>query len=134
MKKWVFAGIGIAIMVISAYVFLWNGFSNIERITVRTYDSNTDTYGETKIITDDATIKKFTKILNRANRETDVHYEMDQREDYKITVNYEDGASDSFLAWNHDGLNVFLIWPAENDVLRVANKNHRTDFLKILND
>lgn len=134
MKKRIFSCIGIAIVAISGYVFMWNGFSNIERINVQTFDSSTESYGEAKVITDDATLKKVTKFLNQANREKDVLYEMEHREDYRITVHYEDGALDSFLAWNHEGLNVFLIWPAESDVLRVTQKNQRTAFLEILNE
>ena len=134
MKKWLLALIGIAVVVLSGYAFFSNGFSNIESVKIQTFDSSTDEYGEAKIITDEATLKKVTKFLNRANHEKDVHYEMDQREDYKITVYYENGMSDGFLAWNHPGLNVFLVWPAENSVLRVANKNHRTELLEILNN
>lgn len=134
MNKWLLAMIGIAVVALSGYAFLSNGFSNIERVNVQTYDSSTDEYGEAKIITDKATVKKVTKFLNRANRETNVQYEMSRREDYKITVYYENGKSDLFYAWNHPGLNVFLIWPAETDVLRVENQRHHTEFLKILND
>ncbi len=134
MKKWVLAGVGIALLIISAYTFLWNGFSNIDRIAVQAYDRNLDSYGEVKVITDDATIINFTKMLNRADLETNVHYEMDIREDYAITVYYEDGRTDSFMAWNHEGLNIFLVWPSESGVLRVTQKDHRTDFLNILND
>ncbi|MBB5180224.1 hypothetical protein HNQ44_001652 [Planomicrobium koreense] len=134
MKKWLIALIGIAVVVLSGYAFLSNGFSNIENIKVQTYDSSTDEYGEAKIITDEATLKKVTKFLNRANRETNVHYEMSRREDYKIAVYYENGMSDNFYAWNHPGLNVFLKWPAESGVLRVENKSHRTELLEILND
>ena len=120
MKKWVLAVIGIAIVGLSGYVFLSNGFSDIKSVKVHTYDSSIDEYVEEKIITDKATVKKVTKFLNRANRETNVHYEMSRREDYKITVYYENGMSDGFLAWNHPGLNVFLVWSAENSVLRVV--------------
>lgn len=134
MKKWLLAMIGIAVVALSGYAFLSNGFSDIESIKVQTFDSSTNEYDERKIITDEATIKKFTKMLNRANREKDVHYEMDRREDYKITVYYENGMSDGFLAWNHPGLNIFLIWPAESDVLRVADKSHRTELLEMLNN
>ncbi|MGB6407293.1 MAG: hypothetical protein WBF39_07435, partial [Planococcus donghaensis] len=134
MKKWLLALIGIAVMVLSGYAFLSNGFSNIESIKVQVFNSSTGEYEEAKIITDEATLKKVTKFLNRANRETNVHYEMSRHEDYKVTVYYENGMSDNFYAWNHPGLNVFLVWPAESGVLRVENKSHRTELLEILND
>lgn len=133
MKKWVLLLIGIVIVISSGYAILSNGFSNIEGIKVQKFDRGTNDFNEGKVIKDSSTIKTFTKLLNRANHEKNVNYEMEKREDYKVTVIYENGTNDGFLVWNHEGLNVFVIRPSKNDVLRIKNENHRKEFLEILN-
>lgn len=132
MIKWVLLVIGIVIVISSGYAILSNGFSNIESIKVQKFDKDKNDFNEGKIIKDNSTIKNLTKMLNRANHEKNVNYEMVEREDYKITVIYENGTTDGFLVWNHEGLNVFLMRPSKSDVLRIKNEVHIKGVLEIL--
>ncbi|MDN7240641.1 hypothetical protein QWY14_02515 [Planococcus sp. N028] len=132
MKKKVLISIGIGIVLLSSYVLLSNGFHNIGSIEVQRFDRETNELMEEKIITDTSAIKGFTKILNRANRDNNVSYEMSRQEDYRINVLYENGETDVFLGWNQEGVNILLPRTTTNDVFRIENKKHIKGFLEIV--
>lgn len=132
MKKRAFILMGIVLSLLSSYAIFSNGFYHIERIEVKSYDRTTNELIDEKSITDDAMIKEFEGILNRANRQDNTGYEMSRPEDYQITVLYEDGNTDGFLVWNQVGVNLFLQRTTENDVFRIKNERHIKEFLEIL--
>lgn len=132
MKRKILVFIGIAIVFMSGYAILSNGFYNIDSIEVQSFDRETNELIEEKVITDNPTIKNFTRILNRANRDNNAGYEMSRREDYRISVLYENGEIDEFLVWNQEGVNIFLPRITANDVFRIENKRHIKEFLEII--
>ena len=132
MKRKILFFIGIAIVFMSGYAILSNGFYNIDSIEVQSFDRETNELIEEKVITDNPTIKNFTRILNRANRDNNAGYEMSRREDYRISVLYENGEIDEFLVWDQEGVNIFLPRITANDVFRIENKRHIKEFLEII--
>lgn len=132
MKKRAFIFVGIVLSVLSSYAIFSNGFYHIERIEVKSYDRSTNVLVGEKSITDDAVVKEFKRILNRANRQNNTGYEMSRPEDYLITVLYENGNTDEFLVWNQVYVNLFLPRTTENDVFRIENERHIKEFLQVL--
>ena len=59
MKRKVLIFIGIAIVFMSGYAILSNGFNNINRIEVQGFGRETNELIEEKVITDSSTIKNF---------------------------------------------------------------------------
>lgn len=132
MKRKILFFIGIAIVFMSGYAILSNGFSNIDSIEVQSFDRETNELIEERVITDNPTIKNFTRILNRADRDNNAGYEMSRREDYRISILYETGDIDEFLVWDQEGVNIFLPRITANDVFRIENKQHIKEFLEII--
>jgi hypothetical protein len=133
MKKWILIFIGIMIVIISGYAIFSNGFSNIESIEVQKFDRSSNEYNEVKVIKDSTSLKTFTKILNRANREGNAFYEMAHHDDFKVTINYEDDSTEELLVWKEFGGNTtFIVRPIKHDVFRIENENRRKEFLEIL--
>lgn len=132
MKRKILIFIGIAIVFMSGYAILSNGFYNIKSIEVQSFDRETHELIEEKVITDIPTIKNFTRILNRASRDNNVGYEMSREKDYRITVLYENGETDKFSVWYQTNGTFFIPRTTANDVFRIENKRHIKEFLEIL--
>ncbi|MDF2556327.1 MAG: hypothetical protein K0R71_155 [Bacillales bacterium] len=134
MKKWILIFIGIVIAIIIVNLNLSNGFSNIDSIKVQKYDESSNEYNDGKVIKDSNSIKNFTKTLNRANQEKNAFYSTAHRDDFKVTITYEDDTTEVLFVWKDFGGNTtFIVRPTKHDVFRVKNENHRKAFLKILN-
>ena len=130
MMKWLLLFIGLVIAIISVYAIFSNGFSNIKSLKVQEFDRGSNKYNKGKVIKDSSSLKIFTKILNRANHETNAHYEMAFKEDFKVTITYEDDTKEDLFVWKNSG---FIIRYPKNDVFRIKNESQRKEFLKVLN-
>lgn len=132
MKKWFVIILTLSVLVFCGYVFFYNGISNIERIEIEKYNHKTETYDQEKIITDQTSIKTFTKSLNRARHEKNTIYEMANHEDYLVTVTYEDGATDEFKVWESSGRYTHIIRAGESDNFKINGDKNREKLIKLL--
>ncbi|XXM70641.1 hypothetical protein ACQ0QQ_13040 [Lysinibacillus sphaericus] len=132
MKKWVLILLGLAVLGFGAYVYFYNGISNIEQLKIQAYNHKTETYGEGKVLKDELSIKIFTKSLNRARHEKNTIYEMANHQDYLVTVSYEDGGTDEFKVWGSSGRFTHIIRAGEGDNFKISGDKKREKLLKRL--
>ncbi|MGR3762813.1 hypothetical protein [Rossellomorea sp. NS-SX7] len=132
MKRWVLILLVLSVLIFSGYVYFYNGISNIERMTIQTYNHKMETFDKGKLVTDGSSIKTFTRILNRARHETNTIYEMAEHEDYFVTVTYESGGTDEFRVWGSSGRYTHIIRSGNDDSFKISNKGSRKELLNIL--
>ncbi|MBK3495082.1 hypothetical protein JFL43_09475 [Viridibacillus sp. YIM B01967] len=133
MKKWFLLLIGIVVIIIGVFLILSNGFSNTESIKVQKLDRETNQFDEGIIIRDSSKLKTFKKILNGANHERNISYEMAYREDFRVTLTFEDDTTDVLNVWKKSGDSTFIILYTKNEAFRIKNESHQKEFLEILN-
>ncbi|OIU70451.1 hypothetical protein BHE18_12115 [Rossellomorea aquimaris] len=132
MKKWVLILLALSVLGFGAYVYFYNGISNIERMKIQAYNHKTESYDQGKVLTDQYSIKIFTKSLNRARHEKNTIYEMANHEDYLVTVTYEDGGTDEFRVWESSGRYTHIIRAGEGDNFKISGDRNREKLIKLL--
>lgn len=85
MKKTIGIFILLCLITFTGYSMFYNGFSNIQSISIQTYDEPFET-GIT--ITKEKEISKVTDILNRANAMSNTEYELASEPEYKVQLMY----------------------------------------------
>jgi cellulose synthase/poly-beta-1,6-N-acetylglucosamine synthase-like glycosyltransferase len=133
MKKWFLIILTGSILVFCCYALLYNGISNIKRMKIETYNHKEETYDQEKVVKDQASIKIFTKSLNRARHEKKTIYEMANHEDYLVTVTYENGGTDEFRVWETSGRYTHIIRAREGDNFKISGDKSRKKLIKLLN-
>ena len=103
MKKWLFTFLVLGIIFFFSYTILAHDFTDIEKIAVQKYNIDGKEIGKEKIIEDKSTIKKVTRILNRANHKRNTKYEMAYHSDYEVTIYYKGKGTEVLGVWKQSG-------------------------------
>ncbi|WP_349408733.1 hypothetical protein [Pseudalkalibacillus sp. SCS-8] len=136
MKKWIFIIMSLLIIVLLAanFLFFSNEFSDIEKLRIQKYNHQKEKYENEKIVTNNAAIRTFTKILNKANHEKNTHYKMANHHDFKVTVIYENEKSDVLYVWKKSGIYTHILRDNNNDSFKISNKHRKKQLFKVLNN
>ena len=133
MKKWLFTFLVLGIIFFLSYTIVSHGFSDIEKIAVQKHNIDGKEIGKEKIIEDKSTIKKVTRILNRANHKRNTKYEMAYHSDYEVTIFYKDKSKDVLGVWKKSGPYTQFFRQSNSDWYKIKNDNRRKELIKILN-
>lgn len=107
-------------------------FSNITKIEYQKYNHSKEDYSKITVIEDNDTISQLADTFNKANHRS-IQYKKVYRENYKLTLFYEDDTTEILRIWKSFGKDYDLL---ESDIregiYEIKNNKSREALRKIL--